>query len=130
MAKKTNDLDVTEVLADAAPQKAAEAAVNQTVIQTINPGIAKAKADNERIKKLDADFKRRLAKEEKVTITPPKYYAEYLGSVYAFTLNSYNVVVRFDGTKQQFPKTVADYLLKKFGKVLDSHVSENEIKEL
>lgn len=132
-SKKQNEVevDVTDILAEAAPKKAADAqVVQQTVVQTINPALAKQQADNERIKKLDAEFKRKLKAERKVKYRPPKYYAQYVGNVYATTLNSYNIVVRLDGSEQEFPETIYNYLISKFGRILESHVPEEKIDEL
>lgn len=133
MAKKqTNELevDVTESVSEGAKKAPSDTVVNQTIVQTINPALAKQKADNDRIKKLDRDFKSKLAKEKKIKFKPPVYYAQYLSKVYATTLNGVNVVVRFDGTEQEFPETIYNYLMTKLARILESHVPEEKIDEL
>lgn len=138
MAKKTQkpelSVDVTDVInetVEAAPKKAAEAPViQQTVVQTINPALAKQQADNDRIKKLNAEFIKKIRKEEKIAYKPPKFYAELLSPIYVFTLNNYDVVVRFDGTTQYFPETVYKFLMKKLARILDGNTSQEHISEL
>ena len=136
MAKKLNEVsvDVTEVLTDSVEAASKEVAptpvVQQTIVQTINPALAKQQADNERIKRLNADFLKRIKKESLIAYKPPKFYADILGPIYVFTLNNADVVVRFDGTEQKFPETVYKFLMRKLARILDSNISEQEIKEL
>ena len=126
------EVDVSSVVNSEAqaPAKGAESVVNQTIVQTINPGLAKQKADNERIRKLNSDFMKKLKSDPIITYAPPKHYAGILSPIYAFTLNGYDVVVRFDGTKQKFPQTVYQYLMVKLARILDSSTSQENIIEL
>lgn len=138
MAKKAQNIDlsvdVTDVVnekVEAAPKKAAEpTVVQQTVVQTINPALAKQQADNERIKKLNSDFSKQIRGEEKIAYKPPKFYAEILSPIYVFTLNNVDVVVRFDGTTQYFPETVYKFLMAKLARILDGNTSRDSIDSL
>lgn len=103
--------------------------LNSTV-QIVDPSVAKREEDNERIKVLNADFRKRLATEELVTYKPPKFYKDILGTVYAFTFNNHDVVVRFDGTPQKFPRTVYDFLMKKLARILDGNTPVQKIDDL
>jgi len=136
MGKKLNEssVDISEVIADSVEVTSKEVAPasvqNTTIVQTINPGLAKQQADNERIKKLNNDFIKQLKKETKIAFKPPKHYADALSPIYIFSLNNHDVVVRFDGTTQYFPETVYKFLMNKLARILDGNVSQNEIKEL
>lgn len=100
------------------------------VIQSIDPALGKRKTDNDRLAKQASDFKRMIASEPKIAYTPPKYYANILGSVYAFSFNNVNVVVRFDGTKQYFPATIHEKLMAKLSKILDANTPKEELSSL
>jgi hypothetical protein len=104
--------------------------IERTIVQTIDPGLSKRLDDNERIKRLNAEFRRKISKEPKISYKPPKFYADILGKIYAYTFNNYDVIVRFDGTEQKFPETVYKHLMKKLARILDSSTPVNEIVEL
>lgn len=136
MARKTKTdmtIDVTKDVnkeVAAAPAAADPQVINQTIVQTINPALAKQRDDNEKIKRLNSEFMAKLRKEERIAYKPPKYYSEILSPIYVFTLNGYDVIVRFDGTTQYFPETVYKFLMKKLARILDGNTSQDVITEL
>lgn len=103
-------------------------AVDTAPVQIIDPSISKREDDNARIRELNQEFVQQLSKEEFVSFKPPVFFADILGTVYAYTYNNENVVVRFDGTTQQFRKSIYDHLQKKLTRILNSqrHVSNIE----
>lgn len=103
------------------------APVTQVVVQTINPALAKGKEDNDRIQQLNAEFRAEVSKDPLVKFKPPKFYAQYLGTIYHYTLNNYDVVVRFDGTEQKFPAKIYNHLMKKLARIMDANTS-NELE--
>ena len=100
------------------------------IIQSVDPAIGKRKADTARTAKQASDFKQRLASEPKIAYTPPKYYSNLLGSIYAFSFKNVNVVVRFDGTKQYFPATIHRVLMRKLSQILDSNTPKEQLDSL
>ncbi len=127
-------IDVTDTLTPGvmAEEKSAppQQVVHKTVVQTVNPALAKHRDDNEKIKRLNGEFMRRLRSEPMITYKPPKFYADILSPIYVFTLNGYDVVVRFDGTAQKFPETIYKFLMKKLARILDGNTAQDMITEL
>ena len=105
-------------------------AVDTAPVQIIDPAVAKREEDNARIRELNQAFKARLDKDEWVSFKPPVFFADLLGTVYAYTFNNENVVVRFDGTTQKFKKTVYDHLQDKLPRILNRHSHISKIDEL
>lgn len=66
----------------------------------------------------------KLAKEEKVGIYGNPLYKQFLGDVYSFLYQGNPVTIKFDGTTQFFPKTIAELLQKK----LDASANANVAK--
>lgn len=137
MAKKAQSelsVDVSEVIEDGVEVASKEVTptpvVNQTIVQTINPALAKQKDDNERIKRLNKEFEKQIRSEQKIAYKPPKYYAELLSPIYVFTLNNIDVVVRFDGSTQYFPETVYKFLMRKLARILDGNTSQDTVDAL
>lgn len=123
MAKKDLIMDTEIEGATVVPQQ-------QTVVQIVDPAIMKRTDDNERIKRLNAEFKKRLSSEVMITYKPPKFFADILSPIWAFTLNNYDVVVRFDGTPQKFPESIYKHLMNKLARVMDSNTQGGQIDEL
>lgn len=74
-------------------------------------------------------FLARLKKEPRVKILCSKAYAPYFGTTYTALMNTVPVTVKFDGTYQEFPETIAKWLQDKFIRVTESNVPQikNEI---
>ncbi len=105
-------------------------AVDTAPVQIIDPAIAKREDDNARIRELNQASKAKLDSEEWVSFKPPVFFADLLGTVYAYTFNNENVVVRFDGTTQKFKKSIYEHLQDKLTRILNTHSHINKIDEL
>lgn len=105
-------------------------AARKKEVLPVSPAVAKRQQDTEDIKDLNRSFAEKLAREPKIPYTPPKYYADIMGKVYPFALNGHTIVVRFDGTKQYFPETVYNFLIKKLGRILDESTPVNKVDNL
>lgn len=126
MAKeKTNTL--AEEVEVASP---ASTNTTQVIVQNVNPGLAKQRADNDRIQKLNKEFIAKIKAEPMVTFKPPKFYADRLSPIYAISVNNLDVIVRFDDTPQKFPQSVYNYLMKKLARILASASMDDRIDEL
>lgn len=68
--------------------------------------------------------------DEVVEVAFPKFYAEYLGKVYTFLLNGLPIVVKFDGTKQKFPRFIYNYIQDKLSKIVDSNTSSIDTEQI
>lgn len=71
-------------------------------------------------------FLSKLKKEKTKKIMCSKAYAPYFGTTYTALYNTVPVTVRFNGTEQEFPETVANWLLDKFIRVTESNVPKVE----
>jgi hypothetical protein len=73
-------------------------------------------------------FLRKLAKEPKVKFFGDKLYQPFMGTVYTFAYNGYPITVRFDGTYQEFPETIANVIRRKLNAVSDAN-TRKEIEQ-
>lgn len=55
--------------------------------------------------------------DEVVTFVGNAVYAQYFGKVYSFMFNTIPVTVKFDGSKQEFPKFIYDEIMDRIAKV-------------
>lgn len=69
------------------------------------------------IKKEAKTFTQKLKDEPLVAVYGPKSFQATLGNFYTFLLNTYPVTIRFDGTYQKFPKSIAEKLQKKLDNI-------------
>jgi hypothetical protein len=75
-------------------------------------------------------FLARLKSEPVKKVYCSKAYAMYFGKTYTALYNTVPVTVHFDGTNQEFPETVANWLLDKFIRVTESNVPRVENDQL
>ena len=59
-----------------------------------------------------------------------KIFANYFGKVYTFTYNLIPVTVRFDGSKQYFPRFIYNRIVEKISEVSESNTNKEEIEYL
>jgi len=59
--------------------------------------------------------------EPKVEVIGSKLYKKHLGSVYTFTYNGFPVSIKFDGTVQKYPKSIAKVLERKLNEIAESN---------
>lgn len=72
------------------------------------------------LKKQSMSFVQKLMKEPKRTIVGSEVYKTALGSVWTFSYNGYPVTLRFDGTEQKYPETIAKAIERKLAKIARS----------
>jgi hypothetical protein len=76
------------------------------------------------------NFLQKLKNEPKRKIFCSKAYAPYFGTTYTALLNTVPVTVKFNGTEQEFPESVANWLQDKFLRVTESNVPKVENETL
>jgi len=59
----------------------------------------------------------RLKKESKVKVYGNEIFQDQLGEVYTFLLNGLPVTIKFDGTYQEYPESVAKLLENKLSEI-------------
>jgi len=73
-------------------------------------------ADADYMKKYRPAMLRKFKDEPLEVVHGSQAYANYFGSVYTVLFNLVPVTIRFDGTEQKFPKSVAQFLRRKIMK--------------
>jgi len=68
---------------------------------------------------------RKYQKEPKVEVLGNSMYKAYLGSRYTFTFNGFPVSIKFDGTYQKYPATIAKVLQKKLNEIAEANAAKN-----
>ena len=61
-------------------------------------------------------FIRKLQKEPRVKVYGSEVFQQHMGKALTFTFNNVDVTLKFDGTYQEFPQSVAKLLEKKLAK--------------
>jgi hypothetical protein len=75
-------------------------------------------------------FLNRLKNEKTRKILCSKAYAPYFGTTYTALFKTVPVTVKFDGTMQEFPESIANWLQDKFIRVTESNVPKVENETL
>lgn len=65
----------------------------------------------------------RLRKEPKEKVYGNPLYQSFLGDVYSFDYQDFPVSIKFDGSFQEYPRTIARILMEKLDKAAMSNVS-------
>ena len=68
---------------------------------------------------------KKYRKEPKVEIIGSTVYQQHLGRVYTFTYNGFPVSIKFDGTAQKFPKTIAKIIQKKLNAIAEANAPKS-----
>lgn len=71
-----------------------------------------------------------LKKEKKVGVVGSEVYAQYLGSIYTFTLNGIPVSIKLNGKEQFYPESVAKVLQDKLNAIGRSNTRRVENVEI
>lgn len=72
----------------------------------------------------DAIRAKKLEAEPKVLVYGNPLYKQYLGEVYSFLYNGNPVSIRFDGTSQPFPKTIAELIQTKLDAAANANIAK------
>lgn len=113
--------------ADAALKNAAANAALKAAIEA-NSEMSFKEAEKIYIIEKKKHMLNKCKEDDVVEFTPDKIYAQYFGEVYTFLYNTIPVTIRFDGTKQKFPRFIYNHIMKKIHKVSESNVSREKIE--
>jgi hypothetical protein len=67
----------------------------------------------------------RCKKDEVVEFVGQKIFANYFGPVYTFQYNTIPVTIRFDGSKQEYPRFIYNFIMKKINAVSESNTNKD-----
>lgn len=89
--------------------------------QTIKAPAAK------RVKELTPEERRikRLKEEPRVKVYGNEIFAAQLGDIYTFLYNGLPVTIKFDGTYQEYPQTVAKHIEQKLSTIAKANTRRN-----
>ena len=113
--------------ADEAMQNAATTAALKAAIEA-NSEMATREAEKTYIIEKKKFMLNKCKEDEVVEFVGQKIFANYFGRVYTFLYNTVPVTVRFDGSKQKFPKFIYDRLMEKINEVSDSNTKKENIE--
>lgn len=113
--------------ADEAMQNAAASAALKAAIEA-NSELATREAEKTYIIEKKKFMLNKCKEDEVVEFVGQKIFANYFGPVYTFLYNTVPVTVRFDGSKQKFPKFIYDRLMEKINEVSDSNTKKENIE--
>jgi hypothetical protein len=83
---------------------------------------SKRQEDVEFMSSFTKKFLRQLKNEPVKKIVGSKAYANYFGSTYTALFNTVPVTIKFDGTEQSYPESIANWLLDKIIRVTESNI--------
>ena len=69
------------------------------------------------------EFLKKIAAEPRVDVRGEKMFRTHFGDVLSFTFNGLPITIRFDGTVQSFPKSVAEEIMLKLEAFRENQVA-------
>lgn len=111
---------------DEAMKNAAATAALKAAVEANNE-IATKEAEKTYIIEKKRDMLTKCKNDEKVEFVGQKIFANYFGPVYTFLYNTIPVTVRFDGSKQYFPRFIYNRLMAKINEVSESNTNKVDI---
>ena len=111
-----------EAMQTAAATAALKAAINA------NSDLATKEAEKTYIIEKKKFMLNKCKTDEAVEFVGLKLYANYFGPVYTFLYNGIPVTVKFDGSKQTFPRFIYDKIMQKINEVSDANTNKVEIE--
>lgn len=124
----TTKTDKSILKADEAMKNAAATAALKAAVDANNE-ISQREAEKTYILEKKKYMLNRCKKDDNVEFVGQKIFANYFGPVYTFLYNTVPVTVRFDGSKQKFPRFVYNRLMKKINEVSDSNTNVVSIED-
>lgn len=124
LPKETPAEKAKKAMLDAAAANAVKAAAEA------NSEMSLKEAEKTYIIEKKRDMLNRCKSDAQVEFVGQKILANYFGTVYTFTYNLIPVTVRFDGSKQYFPRFIYNRLMEKINEVSDSNTSKEVIEHL
>lgn len=110
-----------EAMQTAAATAALKAAINA------NSELATKEAEKTYITEKKKFMLNKCKEDEVVEFVGLKLYANYFGPVYTFLYNGIPVTVKFDGSKQFFPRFIYEKVMQKINEVSDANTNKVEI---
>ena len=92
--------------------------------------IASNEADKTYIIQKKKHMLNRCKNDDIVEFVGLRIYAQFFGPVYTFLYNTIPVTVKFDGSKQKFPRFIYNHIMKKIAEVSDSNTNKDETFDL
>ena len=68
--------------------------------------------------------------EPKVQVLGAQLYKQFIGDRLTYTLNGFPVSIKFDGTWQEYPASVAKNLQQKLADIAEAHAPKNVNQEI
>lgn len=126
LAYTTTNKNVTK--ADEAMKNAAATAALKAAVDANNE-ISQREAEKSYILEKKKFMLNKCKNDNVVEFVGQKIFANYFGPVYTFLYNTIPVTVKFDGSKQKFPRFIYDRLMEKINEVSDSNTNVVEIED-
>ena len=124
----TPDIDDSVKKADEAMQNAAATAALKAAISA-NSEIAVKEAEKTYIIEKKKYMLNKCKQDDVVEFVGQKIFANYFGPVYTFLFNTIPVTVKFDGSKQKFPRFIYNRLMEKINEVSESNTNKVNIED-
>ena len=116
-------------IADEALKNAAATAALKAAIDA-NSQIALSNSEREYVIQKKKYMLNKCKEDEVVKFTGNKIYAQYFGKVYSFMYNTIPVVVKFDGSTQEFPRFVYEEIMRRIQRVSEASTPKKVDVEL
>lgn len=132
---KTSSKPTSEEILNAGVRKADEAMKNAAATAAIkaaveaNTEIATKEAEKTYILEKKKFMLNKCKSDDVVEFVGQKIFANYFGPVYTFLYNTIPVTVKFDGSKQKFPRFIYNRLMEKINEVSDSNTNIVDIED-
>lgn len=113
----------------AAMEKAAATASLEAAIKSSSV-LAQRDAERIYIQEKKASMLKRCKTDKVVKFVGQKIFANYFGPTYSFLYNTVPVTVKFDGSTQEFPEFIYNFLMKKITEVSESNTNKETTYKL
>lgn len=123
-ASEKNARIADEALKNAAANAALKAAIDA------NSQIALSTSEREYVIQKKKYMLNKCKEDEVVKFTGNKIYAQYFGKVYSFMYNTIPVVVKFDGSTQEFPRFVYEEIMRRIQRISEASTPKKVDVEL
>lgn len=123
-ASEKNARIADEALKNAAANAALKAAIDA------NSQIALNNSEREYVIQKKKYMLNKCKEDEVVKFTGNKIYAQYFGKVYSFMYNTIPVVVKFDGSTQEFPRFVYEEIMRRIQRISEASTPKKVDVEL
>ena len=130
VAKEVTEKEMTPTDRTNAAKLKANATAAIAAAASAQSKIASNEADKTYIIQKKKHMLNRCKSDDTVEFVGLRLYAQFFGPVYTFLYNTIPVTVKFDGSKQKFPRFVYDHIMRKIAEVSDSNTSKDEIFDL